>query len=303
MSSRKPFFSIIIPTFARRVQLAECLHAIAQSEYPRERFEVIVVDDGSGAPPSTIVEHFSGSLNVKLLTQTHAGPAAARNTGATQAQGEFFAFTDDDCVTARDWLPALASHVASTPDHIVGGRTVNGLPDNPYAVTSQVIVDIAYAHYNPDPSRCRFFASNNLTVPATGFRTIGGFDAAFTTSEDRDLCDRWLHHGYRMTYAGDVVVNHAHPLSFWGFWWQHFNYGRGALRFHQARVSRGADPFRPEWQFYRHLFGYPFIHLQGRKMIVVALLLLMSQLANCAGFFWELSRRLRPWRTARPLWR
>lgn len=287
----QPFFSIIIPTYARPAQLAECLQALVRIEYPRERFEVIVVDDGSSVPPRPVVERFSGSLNLRFLTQTHAGPAAARNSGAAQAQGQFLAFTDDDCVPAQDWLRTLASRVATTPDHMLGGRTVNALRHNVYAATSQVIINTAYAHYNPDPNRCRFFASNNLAVPTAGFRAISGFDAAFTTSEDRDLCDRWLQHGYHMTYAVEAVVYHAHALTFRSFWWQHFNYGRGAFRFHRARSDRGAGPFRPELQFYRNLFRYPFVHLRGRAMFVVALLLSMSQLANSAGFFWEQSCR------------
>src|SRR5919109_3753697 len=49
----------------------------------------------------------------------------------------------------------------------------------------------------------------------------GGFDTTFRTSEDRDLCDRWLHHAYRMIYAPEVIVSHAHPLTLRTFWRQH----------------------------------------------------------------------------------
>src|SRR5437870_3627411 len=92
-----PTFSIIVPTFQRPVQLATCLQALAGLRYPRERFEVFVVDDGSSVPPSDVVARIRGEINITLLIQHHSGPAAARNAGAERARGHVLAFTDDDC--------------------------------------------------------------------------------------------------------------------------------------------------------------------------------------------------------------
>ena len=58
-----------------------CLRALACRNYPRDRFEVLVVDDGSGTSPKAVVNPFLGQLNVRLLAQLHSGPAAARNYG------------------------------------------------------------------------------------------------------------------------------------------------------------------------------------------------------------------------------
>ena len=287
----QPFFSIIIPTYARPVQLVECLEALAHLQFPRDSFEVIVVDDGSASPPEGLVQRFRDQLEISLVTVGHAGPAAARNRGVDRATGKFFAFTDDDCRPAPDWLQALAARCAAVPDHIVGGRTVNALPGNPYATTSQLILDVVYAHYNAEGAAASFFASNNLTIPADRFRAIGGFDPNFTTSEDRELCDRWLQHGYRMTYAPEAVVYHAHPLNLRRFWWQHFGYGRGAWRFHQIRAQRGSGRFEPDWIFYRRLGVAPFAKVRGPRMPIIAALLLVSQVANSAGFLYERRQR------------
>lgn len=286
-STTQPLFSIIIPTYDRPSQLTACLHALARLHSPRNQFEVVVVDDGSPTSPAPVVARFRESLDVALFAQAHAGPAAARNLGAARARGRFLAFTDDDCAPAPDWLTALAARFVAHPHDLIGGRTLNALPDNPYAATSQIIVNSAYAHYNPDPDAACFFASNNLALPAERFGAIRGFDTAFTTSEDRDLCDRWLAHGYRMRYAPEVVVYHAHPLTFRSFWRQHFNYGRGAFRFHQARARRGNGPFRPELRFYRSLFAYPFVQPHPGRRWRTAALLLASQIANTAGFLRE----------------
>ena len=284
-------FSVIIPTRARPTSLAACLEALSNLDYPRDRFEVIVVDDGSEKPPYDVVRSFTDRLDVVLLTQPHAGPAAARNTGAARAKGDFLAFTDDDCTPASDWLRALAARFAQAKDVAVGGRIINALPDNPYATASQLIVDIVYAYYNADPDRARFVASNNLAIAKDLYQTVGGFDSSFPfASEDRDLCDRWLQNGYRLTYAPEVVVRHSRPMTLAAFCRQHFNYGRGAFRFERARSRRGSGGVVKELGFYRKLpklVAGSFSHVRGRKAVLPGALLVVWQVANAAGFFWE----------------
>src|SRR4051794_19726519 len=109
MQSALPFFSVIIPTRDRPEQLVACLRSLGALAYPRDRFEVIVVDDGSTTALEPIVGRSRGELHLALLKQSNAGPAAARNTGAAHAKGEFLAFIDDDCSPASDWLQALAA--------------------------------------------------------------------------------------------------------------------------------------------------------------------------------------------------
>ncbi|MBI3300779.1 MAG: glycosyltransferase [Deltaproteobacteria bacterium] len=285
-----PEFSIIIPTYARPGQLATCLRALSLLDYSRDRFEVIVVDDGSETPLDAVVVPFRDQLAVTLLRQPHVGPAAARNTGAAQARGEFLAFTDDDCVPASDWLRRLATRFALTPDRLIGGWTRNALPDNPYAVASQVIVDLVYAYYNAHPDHARFFASNNLALPVERFRALSGFDATFITSEDREFCDRWRYHGFPMTYAPEAVVFHAHALTLRTFCRQHFHYGRGAFRFHQARARRGSGRLRQELSFYAHLprlLCRALARMPRGQAFVLATLLVVWQGANAAGCVWE----------------
>jgi GT2 family glycosyltransferase len=290
MSPTPPFFSIIAQTYRRMHPLSTCLAALAHLDYPHESFEVIIVDDGGQVPLEAVVAPFSARLDVTLLRQPHAGPAAARNTGAARAKGQFLAFTDDDCMPASDWLRALARRFATASDHAVGGRTLNALSNNPYATASQFIVDLVYAYYNADPCQVRFFASNNLALPANRFRALGGFDPTFRTSEDRDLCDRWLHHGYRMISAPEAMVSHAHVLTLRTFWRQHFNYGRGAFRFHRARAQRGSGLFRSDLAFYRHLpdlLRRRFSERRGAPALPLTALLGVWQGANTAGFCWQ----------------
>jgi glycosyltransferase involved in cell wall biosynthesis len=287
MNQELPFFSVIIPTYERPAQLALCLRALARQDYPLERFEVIVVDDGSANSPRSDIEPFGELLDLKLFEQRNTGPAGARNYGATRARGEFLAFTDDDCEPDTGWLRALAACFDRTPDRIIGGRTINALTQNPYSETSQAIIEVVYAHFNADPQDARFFASNNFALCAERFRLMKGFDESFNTSEDREICARWRARGWSMTYAPEAVIYHSHPLTLRTLWRQHFGYGRGALRFHRARASKDGVRFRPDAPFYLKLLRACASRARKTRAAQLTALLLWSQLANAAGFFYE----------------
>jgi GT2 family glycosyltransferase len=284
-----PDFSIIVPTFNRPAELAACLQALALLEYPQDRFEIIVVDDGGALPAAPVISRFQPGLEINSLRQDRGGPAAARNAGARIGRGRYLAFTDDDCLPAPAWLSALATSLRSNDNSLVGGRVLNAIVENPYSTASQLIVDFAYTHYRSDQGQPRFFSSNNMAMPAEAFHKIGGFDAAFRTSEDRDFCDRWLMTGYRLLYAPDAVIRHAHRLDFRSFWKQHMEYGRGAWWFYRAYGRRHAGKSSIEPSFYLTLLlELPLLVLrQARNRALLTLLLGTWQIANLAGFLAE----------------
>jgi GT2 family glycosyltransferase len=285
-------FSIIVPTHNRPACLRECLQAICELDYPHDRFEALVVDDGGDAPLQAVVEPFAQRVPLRLLVEPHRGPAAARNAGATQACGRYLAFTDDDCAPARDWLSRLQRATQARPEILLGGRTVNAVDSHPAPLASQLLIDYLYEYFNSDPEDARFVVSCNLAVPAEAFRAIDGFDTRFprAAAEDRDLCDRWLASGRRMAYVPDAVVLHRHHLSLPAFWRQHMGYGRGAYHFHQGRRFRQRGKLRLEpLRFYSRLLVYPFRRrLPGATRL--SALLALSQVANAAGFFEEAVR-------------
>lgn len=288
MGQQQLFFSIIIPTYNRPERLATCMQSLVCLNYSRDHFEVIVVDDGSPMSLEPVVAPFQDKFDVTLIKQPNAGPATARNTGAARASGQLLVFTDDDCMPAPDWLQTLAARFATAPGCLIGGRTLNALPDNLYSTASQVLIDYLYRYYNADPNQSSFFASNNLALPADHFHTLGGFDTTFplAAAEDREFCDRWLHHGYEMIYAPEVLVHHSHHLALPTFWRQHFNYGQGAFCFHQMRSQHTQERIKVEpLSFYLGLLIYPFSQITGWRGLLLAGLMGISQVANVAGFF------------------
>lgn len=291
MTERTPHVSVIVPTYERPAALARCLEALAGVDYPRERFEVVVVDDGGSAPID--VDRWSGRLRLKALHQPNAGPAAARNAGAARADGAILAFTDDDCLPHWDWLRRIVEPVAADPSALAGGRTLNGLRGDPYAAASQLLVDFLYEEHTLPGGEPQFFTSNNLAVNAGRFRELGGFDAGFprAAGEDRDFCDHWRHAGGHLRLVPDAIVSHAHHLSLRRFWRQHFAYGTGAWRFHRARAKRQQKPPRVEpLAFYGRLLLYPFHRVGGARALPLAGLMLLSQVANATGYFMERQR-------------
>jgi len=296
MNGSRPSFSIVIPTYQRPARLASCLEAVRGLDYPVDRFEVVVVDDGTrpeGSVESVIHPHRT-ALELKLIRQSNAGPAAARNAGADQAAREFLAFTDDDCRPRPDWLEALAERFAASPDAVVGGLAVNALTADLCAAASQILVDFVRDYFRNRGAP--IFPSNNLALRREVFRRLGGFDRRFplAAGEDREFCDRAKAEGLELIQAPAAVVDHFHALTLSGFWRQHYNYGRGAWRFHRARADRGSGRVRLEpFRFYRDLICAPFRREPRRRPWPIAALLVLSQLANAAGFYRERFRRRR----------
>ncbi|MBC7790576.1 MAG: glycosyltransferase [Anaerolineae bacterium] len=301
MHRQLPFCSVIVPTRGRNKQLAACLAALAAQDYPSDSFEVIVVDDGSPSSPEEVVSPLRGKLGVSVISQAHAGPARARNTGAARATGALLAFTDDDCAPTRGWLAALAGRHTEAPEQAIGGLTTCSLRNNHFSTASQLLISYLYEYFNSRNSASggpRFFTSNNLALPRERFLDIGGFDASFPSAaaEDRELCERWHRRGFQLLYAPEAVVEHAHYLTLLSFWRQHFAYGRGAHRFHQLRAkyseSGNSTGVKVEpLSFYTDLLRYPFVVPESDRgsnsALAVTSALALTQVANAAGYYWE----------------
>lgn len=283
-----PTFSIVVPAHSRPVHLARCLEAIAALDYPGDRFEVVVVDDGSEAPLQDAVEPFRRRVAIETVRQSNRGPAAARNAGAAVAGGSFLAFTDDDCLPASGWLKAFARQFDAGDDQlVVGGQTINGLVDNACSASSQMIQDAVYEYYNQQAQQPLFFASNNLSLSAARFRQAGGFNETFRTSEDRELCNRLAHQGRRLVYAPEARVLHDHAMTLVSLCQQHFQYGRGAFRFHALCMRRGTGRLQPDLEFYKRLLLRPFAERPfGRALRLIGPIVL-AQAANVAGVLYE----------------
>ncbi len=69
-------FSVVVPSFERPRRLAMCLEALAHLQYPRDGFEVIVVDDGGGVDLVPVVDGVRDRIDVTLVRRRHMGALA-----------------------------------------------------------------------------------------------------------------------------------------------------------------------------------------------------------------------------------
>jgi glycosyltransferase involved in cell wall biosynthesis len=274
-------FSVVIPTRSRPRQLATCLAAIARLDYPRDRFEVIVVDDGGRAPLGGALAAARG-VDLVLERQAHSGPASARNRGARRARGRYVAFTDDDCEPPRGWLRELEAPLSSGATAAVG-RSLNGAPDNAFSTAGELVTDYLYERYNHCRDDARFGTTSNLAIDRGTFIALGGFDEAFTWpgGEDRELVHRVRVRGGKIVCVPEAPVRHVSRQSLRGFWRKHYVYGRGAALFRRRAEHVDAEPL----SFYAELLRYPRLRSAARPRLVA--LVALSQIATVAGFAHE----------------
>jgi len=292
-----PEFSIVMPTFNRPAQLRSCLDAMTCLDLGRHLFEVIVVDDHSRESQQSVTAEFEDRLNLIFFRQTvNRGPAAARNCGAGLASGRYLCFIDDDCMPHPDWLTAFRHQFHNNDNVMLGGHTVNVLTENAFSSASQLLVDYLYEKLTSESGAPAFFTSNNIALPLQLFRKVGGFDAEFprAAAEDREFCHRFTELGYVLVHTPAALVDHAHKMNFRNYLRQHFFYGAGALQFrHLMQKNNQRSPPIESLGFYTGMLVYPYSKLAVFKATKCAVLLLLSQVANAAGFFWQASRRSR----------
>lgn len=281
--------SVVIATHRRSGQLHECLRSLNQQMLSQD-WEVIVVQDGEDEPLDPMPEQIVRRAPVRCFQQPHAGCGPARDRGAREARGNYLLFADDDCTFPADWLSAVAERVKRHGACLLAGRPLNALPDNPYSQATHAIIDYLLARYNAMPDRARLAVGGCLGVPREAFFRVGGFGRDFTlrAAEDRDFSDRWSDGGGQIVYAPEVVVYHAHPLTFRSFVRQHVHYGRGALVYYRVRAlgKRGSSRTEPP-SFYLGLFLSAWQVERGWKAWRLAMLLGISQAAHVAGFLLE----------------
>ena len=116
--SELPFVSVVVPTWNRASILTDCLTSLRVQSYPLDRFEILVVDDGSVDATADVVrgQEDGRAPHVRYLPLSHGGPNAARNAGIAASRGDPICFVDDDVEAPAGWLEAMVDGVLRYPD-------------------------------------------------------------------------------------------------------------------------------------------------------------------------------------------
>ncbi len=195
------YFSVVIPTFNRQHMLGECLQSLERQSFPLNRFEVIVIDDGSTDGTAEAMADFKkrSGLNISFYLEKHGGPGNARNIAAGYARGEVLAFTEDDACVDVGWLEKAYRYFSATDADGLEGKT---------------LVQDSYAPLRLFEEGGQFgFLPCNLFVKKEAFLSVGGFSTVYFEPvqnlyfrEDADFGFRLLSKGMKLVFADDVVV-------------------------------------------------------------------------------------------------
>lgn len=200
-----PFVSVIIPVYNDAERLAKCLGCLEKQTYPRQRFEIIVVDNGSAELVRPTVEAFS---NATCLFEEKPGSYAARNRGMATAEGEILAFTDSDCLPDAAWIENGVSAVTAGPEGLVAGR-IDVFFDNPEHPTWVELYEQEFAFRQRENVKARHYgATANVFTSRAVFDKVGLFADNVKSGGDREWGNRVFAAGLSVRYADDVRVKH-----------------------------------------------------------------------------------------------
>jgi GT2 family glycosyltransferase len=202
-----PRVSVVVSTYDRPDRLSRLLAGLRAQTLAPERFEVIVVDNGSRPATGAVLEEEHTRGELRLTTVRHdqtRGPGGGRNAGWRRAQAALVAFTDDDCVPDPDWLGAVLAAADAAPGAIIQGRTE---PD-PSELTPQMLLahTVRVTRLGPQYETC------NIVYPRSVLERLDGFDERFgllPAGEDTDLAWRALELGCETGFATSALVLHA----------------------------------------------------------------------------------------------
>lgn len=193
--SELPFVSVVVSFHNETRFLRKCLESLLKQMYPQDRYEIILVNDGSTDASEASVSDLTKGTKVKIVAQADKGPAAGRNLGAITAKGTIVAFTDPDCVAHETWL---SEHVGQYVSSQVGGAVGRVETDWEKLLYPIRISPAAYPGY----------ITCNISYRREVLEEVGMFDENFRWVEDDELAYRVIEAGWTISKAESAVVYH-----------------------------------------------------------------------------------------------
>ncbi len=205
-----PTVSVVIPVRDQPGDLGECLLSLENLDYPRDRFEVIVVDDGSKKEVSSIIT----SSDIRVIRHEESqGPASCRNIGAESASGDVLAFLDADCMSGENWLKEIIPFFQVAGVGAVGGYVAGHYKDSLLDKYEEVSSSLNMGNrlLIEGKTEAGFYVPTaNMLVTREAFTAAGGFKAGMYVGEDVDFCWRLRNLGYSLLYVPSGSVAHKH---------------------------------------------------------------------------------------------
>lgn len=199
----KPLVSFVIPVLNGEKDIARCLLSVQSLQFPRQEYEVLIMDNGSTDRTHKIIHDLN--FNFQVVPRVRVG--ALRNRGAARAQGDYLAFVDADVELSRCWIQKGLAAFADP--RVVASGCFPGVPEDATWVQKAWDIHQRGGQHESAPRPVAWLPSMNLIVRRDAFSTIRGFDEQLETAEDVDLC-------YRLGQRGVIVCNPDMEATHWG---------------------------------------------------------------------------------------
>jgi cellulose synthase/poly-beta-1,6-N-acetylglucosamine synthase-like glycosyltransferase len=225
-----PFVSVVVGIRNEEKFIGECIESLLNLDYPRNSYEIIIVDGMSTDKTRDIVQKYP----VKLLLNEKKNVAAARNLGVKNARGELVAFTDGDCKVDPQWLKALICEMRKAPDEVVcfGGPNLIFDTDPVFGrvvgYSQESFLGSGGSAQSKNSTKKHYVGSLpncNAMYKKTAIQEVGGFDERFVVGQDGDLNYRIGKKGNRFLYIPEAQVLHHRRGTFKSFSIRMFKYG------------------------------------------------------------------------------
>lgn len=221
-----PYVSVVVATRNRAGLLRDMLAALADQRWPRDRFEVIVADNGSGDGTAAVVGEHSSRQNgppIRYVYVAEPGKSNAVNRGLSQAQGDLLAFTDDDVLPEPTWIERLARAFDDTGADFAAGRILPIWEQPPPSWMSPVLYGAlaipdngerrltigADARHGPMPIGANMAVRRTVVERIGGLRSdLGKLAGTLRTGEDHEFFLRMTQAGCRGVYEPTALVRH-----------------------------------------------------------------------------------------------
>ncbi|HVH14793.1 MAG TPA: glycosyltransferase family 2 protein [Candidatus Angelobacter sp.] len=252
--SSMPFVSIVVPTNNRRSAVTRCVESILRSDY--DRFEVVVVDDGSTDGTSDQISKLFP--NISLIRHEKRGLASeARNTGAKHSKGDLVYFVDDDNVVDPRAVSELVKAISNNADVGIAGPIMYYLRDPEHVwcsgISRNLLTSITkFSTEKPKGSSACYSTDdipNAFMVRKRVFDDVGGFDQVGFVQHlaEADFCIRASRKGFEVIMVPKAAIWHDVPVRKWPY--------RGARNLHMSSSDRTYHVARSRILFMRKYAG------------------------------------------------
>ena len=216
--------TVAIPTYNRADYLRQALASIDAQEFPRDQYEILVIDNNSTDHTKAVVAEFSDCHPAPLyLLETKQGLDHGRNRAIDEARGEIIIFADDDIIVQPDWITQMCAPIMSDTEHhigAVGGEVIPVFPDGLPPWIAEWHAPLAFRSDGGPLNDRDTPMGANLAFPRWVFAQLGPFHTALDRSAgnyfsggDSEMIRRICAANLQVWFSPEAAVQHQMPAS------------------------------------------------------------------------------------------